>query len=254
MSSIIEALNRWGNQFVGLAWPIFWQSSVLILVVLAVDLVLRNKLRAAVRYALWLVVLLKLTLPASLALPTGLSWWLPRQSELPLPAKSSAPAILIEQNTQSAARVTLPHPSPLPLRGPVPEPTLSTAAWRLVLAATVGVVLFGLMCFQWYRVSADIRQAASPWEWLVLLFRATCKQARVRWPVRLRLTRRSLSPALCGLVRPVVLLPGSLATDLSQSQLRAVLFHELMHLRRGDVLVSFLQALLQIVYWWHPLV
>jgi hypothetical protein len=76
----------------------------------------------------------------------------------------------------------------------------------------------------------------------------------VRWPVRLRLTERSLSPALCGLLRPAILLPKSLATDLSQAQLRAVLLHELMHLRRGDVLISILQALLQIVYWWHPLV
>ena len=128
MSSIVEALNRWGNQFVGLAWPMFWQSSVLIVVVLAVDLFLRHKLRAAVRYALWLVVLLKLMLPTSLALPTGLSWWLPRHGESPPPAKSSAPAILITQNTQGAARVTLANPSPLPLRRPVPKATLSTAA------------------------------------------------------------------------------------------------------------------------------
>jgi len=36
--------------------------------------------------------------------------------------------------------------------------------------------------------------------------------------------------------------------------MRAVLLHELIHLRRRDVWVNFLQALLQIVYWWHPLV
>ena len=36
--------------------------------------------------------------------------------------------------------------------------------------------------------------------------------------------------------------------------MRAVLLHELIHLRRRDVWVNFLQALLQIFYWWHPLV
>jgi hypothetical protein len=35
--------------------------------------------------------------------------------------------------------------------------------------------------------------------------------------------------------------------------MRAILLHELMHLRRGDVWVNCLQALLQVVYWWHPL-
>jgi hypothetical protein len=55
------------------------------------------------------------------------------------------------------------------------------------------------------------------------------------------------------LFRPVILLPRSLAEQLPPAQLRAVLLHELIHLRRGDVWVNCAQALLQIVYWWHPL-
>ena len=58
---------------------------------------------------------------------------------------------------------------------------------------------------------------------------------------------------MCGLFRPVILLPRSLAEQLPPAQLRAVLLHELFHLRRGDVWVNCAQALLQIVYWWHPL-
>jgi hypothetical protein len=51
----------------------------------------------------------------------------------------------------------------------------------------------------------------------------------------------------------VILLPRSLADHLPPAQLRAVLLHELVHLRRGDVWVNCLQALVQILYWWHPL-
>ena len=58
---------------------------------------------------------------------------------------------------------------------------------------------------------------------------------------------------MCGLFRPVILLPRSLAERLPPKQLRAVLLHELVHLRRGDVWVNCAQALLQILYWWHPL-
>ena len=68
-----------------------------------------------------------------------------------------------------------------------------------------------------------------------------------------RLTDHPQSPAVCGLFRPVILLPRSLAEHLPPAQLRAVLLHELFHLRRGDVWVNCAQALLQIVYWWHPL-
>ena len=72
-------------------------------------------------------------------------------------------------------------------------------------------------------------------------------------PVRIRLTDRRQSPAVCGLFRPVVLLPRALADQLPPAQLRAVLLHELFHLRRGDVWGNCLQALVQILYWWHPL-
>src|SRR5208283_3766492 len=71
--------------------------------------------------------------------------------------------------------------------------------------------------------------------------------------VQVRLTTNSMSPAVCGLFRPTILIPQSLANHFTDEQLRAVLLHELIHLRRRDVLVNFAQALLQIFYWWHPL-
>ena len=53
-----------------------WQSSLLIGLLFALDLLMRRKVRPAVRYALWLVVLVKLLLPPSLAFPTSPGWWL----------------------------------------------------------------------------------------------------------------------------------------------------------------------------------
>ena len=72
--------------------------------------------------------------------------------------------------------------------------------------------------------------------------------------LRVKITRETVSPAVCGLFRPVILLPQALTETLSPEQLRAVLLHELMHVRRGDVWVNCAQALLQIVYWWNPMV
>src|SRR5579872_5505200 len=71
-----ETLNHLGAQFLAFAWPMLWQSSLLIAVVFAVDLMLARKLRASVRHALWFVVLVKLLLPPTLALPTSAVWWL----------------------------------------------------------------------------------------------------------------------------------------------------------------------------------
>ncbi len=76
MNSFIENLNQWGGQFLNFAWPMLWQSSLLMAVVFALDFLIWRKIRASIRYALWLVVLVKLCLPPTLALPTSAAWWL----------------------------------------------------------------------------------------------------------------------------------------------------------------------------------
>src|SRR5258708_37268168 len=75
----------------------------------------------------------------------------------------------------------------------------------------------------------------------------------IKQRVRLRLSATASSPAVYGLWLPVILIPQRLADKLSALQLRAVLLHELAHIKRSDVLAHYAQTLLQILYWWHPL-
>src|SRR5207247_2538843 len=79
------------------------------------------------------------------------------------------------------------------------------------------------------------------------------RHMRIGRRIRLKLSTTVSSPAVYGLWRPVILIPQRLADKLSALQLRAVLLHELAHIKRGDVLVHYAQTLLQICYWWHPL-
>ena len=61
------------------------------------------------------------------------------------------------------------------------------------------------------------------------------------------------SPATIGLRRPLVLLPRSVR-DLSYRVQRAVLCHELMHVRRRDWLPALFEEALCAVLWFHPAV
>lgn len=60
-----------------------------------------------------------------------------------------------------------------------------------------------------------------------------CQRAlRIRRRVGLYVTDFVTSPALIGLLRPKVLLPADVMTELSERQLRHILLHELSHLKR----------------------
>ena len=246
MNQTIQTINHWGARFQEFAWPMLWQSSLLILIVLALDWALARKIRASVRHALWLVVLVKLLLPPTLALPTGIAWWLtPANHETPDSHKYTV------TYSQIAAPIEMNFPM-VPLPKP-PPPQLNRAGEILLGATAISAALLAWLILRWIQVAALVRRAtAAP----ALTDSLAAAQRRIclRRHIRLKLVDDRLSPAVCGLFRPVILLPRLLAERLTENQLQAVLLHELIHLRRWDIWMNCAQALLQILYWWHPLV
>jgi len=62
------------------------------------------------------------------------------------------------------------------------------------------------------------------------------------------------SPVTAGFVRPLVLVPASLATGMAPQLLEALLAHELAHVRRHDYLVNLVQSAIEILLFYHPAV
>ena len=98
MGELVNGLNTAGQAFVALAGSLLIQSSVLIVLLAALDLLLRKRVKAVVRHWIWLLVLVKLLLPPSLSLPTSLVSWVGSQlpqtalvSLMPEPVPSAAP-------------------------------------------------------------------------------------------------------------------------------------------------------------------
>jgi TonB family protein len=61
-------------------------------------------------------------------------------------------------------------------------------------------------------------------------------------------------PTVIGWMRPVVLVPVSCLTGLSEVQIEAILAHELAHVRRHDYLVSVAQSVVEALLFYHPAV
>jgi hypothetical protein len=110
MNSFIETLNQWGGNFLRFAWPMLWQSSLLIAVLFVFDFLFRRKLRASIRYALWLVVLVKLCVPPTLALPTSPAWWL-HKTPPPIATKAETRYTVTYDNLSLPE---IPQPPPCP--------------------------------------------------------------------------------------------------------------------------------------------
>lgn len=66
-------------------------------------------------------------------------------------------------------------------------------------------------------------------------------------------SRRVTSPLCWQMQHPVIVLPEC-TSDFPLDELRGIVRHELAHLRAGHPLALFLQRLVEMVFWFHPLV
>ncbi len=83
---------------------------------------------------------------------------------------------------------------------------------------------------------------------------ALCMAVPVRRVVRVFESTIVQVPAVVGWLRPLVLVPANLLTGLSDAELRAILSHELAHLRRHDYLINLGQIVIENLLFYHPVV
>jgi beta-lactamase regulating signal transducer with metallopeptidase domain len=223
-----------------------WQASVLIVFVLGVRWIFGRHLRPQWRHALWLLVVVRLALPWTV--PSRLSLF----NYLHLPGAISA---------SSAGVQSSPVAPESPRRQTSPVPAAFGGSIGSLLPWLLGIWLAGALGLAGYLFAAHRRllggvQARRPLiDAPVMNLLEDCKQEMgVYAPVTLVETAEVGSPSLFGFVRPRLLLPAGLAQSFSREELRHVFLHELGHIKRWDILLGWMMALLQILHWFNPLV
>lgn len=293
-------LNSIGSGFCNHALSMFAQSGVLIILLIFLDFMLRKKVRAVFRYCVWMLVFIKLILPPTLSLPTGIGYWCgdslspkkiisnptldrisPAESIMPdmqedivisressqnrlsqvasetaaviAPVMSEAPAISIEP-----AQVRQPHPPSEPATPIASAVTaLPSITWQAIvfLFWVVGVLVFSVLLIQRMFFVLGLVTQSEPAKGRLLETLNQCRrQVGIGRNIELKLSNNIQSPAVCGLFKPIILMPTSLLKELSNDKLKAVLIHELVHIKRYDLWINFAQTFLQVIYFYNPFV
>jgi bla regulator protein blaR1 len=226
-----------------------WQSTVFAAVAALLTLLLRKN-HARTRYWLWLAASLKFLLPFALLVTVGsrLQW---KQA----PAQQSQVSIVMDQITQPFAPAgALDAPVILPRTAPrLAMRVLPLAALTIWCIGFAALLIFWSV--RWRRITRAIRES-KPLESgrEVEMLRGLERNVRRARGTRLVSGSAALEPGVVGIVHPVMFLPAGIAERLSDSQLSAVMMHELCHLRRRDNLAAVLHMLVESVFWFHPLV
>ena len=133
----------------------------------------------------------------------------------------------------------------------------SVEAWLpwLVLAWICGVALVALHSLHQWRVLARIaRDHAQPNPELESALVTVASRFRFVRRIRVLVSEHIDTPTLMGWLKPIILLPTAVALGFPRQQIELILAHELGHLRRYDHVVNLAQAMLETLFFYHPVV
>lgn len=253
------------RRLIEIGWTQFWQLAAIVgLVALVVKFTGRKHPHLA--YALWMVALCKCLVPPLGGFSATVWFWIPapavRFEAAPAMEPPKEPAIDARRQETGPALVAnavdvqpvAQHPAPPDTRWRL----RTTGSTALVLAAVwlAGTLLiFGVV---WGRSverrSLLAEMVTAPSESLERTLVRLEQVLGIRRAVTVMLTGCPVGPAVSGTRHPEIYLPRALADSLSGERLEALLAHELIHVRRGDIWIARLQLLAQAAWWFHPAV
>ncbi|MBS1565851.1 MAG: M56 family metallopeptidase, partial [Bacteroidetes bacterium] len=127
-------------------------------------------------------------------------------------------------------------------------------------APLIVLIWFLLFSFKLVRLMADLsyvqrirhrKTYAPPLYWKEKL-QSLAEGLHIRQHVRLLQSELVQVPLVIGVLKPIVLVPLGILTQLPAEQVEAILLHELAHIRRRDYLVNLLQSIAETIFFFNP--
>ena len=237
------------NTIAGWVWINTLKASVLVGIILIIQILFRRRLTAKWHYALWLVLIARLLLPSGF------------ESQLSIYNLIETRPESIKKISQPFTRIVWQSPEVLPIEenifdngAPVSRVSLKVAdilvmIWAIGVIVLLGLTINGNRKF-WLKIRSRqpvIDSAIQP------LFNSCLEQMQIRRRICLQHLPAIRIPMVYGWFRPAILLPSAFIKDEKTESLKHILCHELAHIKRHDILVSYVTTLLQILHWFNPL-
>jgi len=255
---------------------IFWEivaSNALIVTVLALGVVLLSRFwrNPVGLHLLWVLILLKLCTPpiVTLHLPVPMARSFSQQ-ELVSNESSTQPARnKISPEEFAATTVGNHNPHVMEDRPILASPSTDVesapltaqrngTSWMMVLAWIWGVGIAGFTPGYTYRILRFRRllgTARSPSASILSMAAEIASWLGLKHIPEIRMLPLRISPLVWSLGgKPRVLLPAALFESLDDAAQKAILTHELAHVRRKDHWVRWLELVMTTLFWWHPVV
>ncbi|MFC1558097.1 TonB family protein [candidate division KSB1 bacterium] len=233
MVSIISNLGASLGQWIETLWNISWQISILFIIVLFISF-LSRKASPVFHYSLWSIILIRAAVP--LNLPFSFNKFQQTLDFVP----ASIPYTIPEFNyAQSTSLLTAEN--------------ILTFVWMLFVVLIAFIIVWRSIKL---NHSLKKRSILVEREDIISLTNQLAGTIGLKKavPVYYMNLDKEYGPAVAGIFKPGIYLPKWMADKWTAPDIEPVLLHELAHIKRHDLIVNWIQIIVQVVYFFHPLV
>lgn len=239
-------------------------SAIIFVVIMMFKSIFYNKISPGLHCAIWFVLIAKLCFPFTVE--SGFHFFAVNdhvQSIIEnLAIVEEVPMIgaALYNDADFASEIILPdNDTALDAQ---PKETVTTSQFRITLAqAIIAVWVIGMALSAVKLLIARLKFnrmiqhcSIAPAKRILKIYEKCCNDLNIRHPLPIRIITGVFSPVITISMCPQIILPYDICIELTDEQLIHTIAHELTHYRRRDHLLSLLLRLLEIVYWFNPIV
>ncbi|WP_234121683.1 M56 family metallopeptidase [Clostridium hydrogenum] len=242
-------------------------ASITALVIFLVKFLFKNKLSSTWHYYIWILVIVRLLMPYSpkshISIFNILQFSGIYKSTMynnEKSASSLSPAL----GNASSFNTTVKNQSskPIFLKKLPPTETTKNNLNYLINFQTASIIwiiiaasLYLYFLIVYFSFLAKIKKEDICTDVTIIALLKHCKKVLCIKSNNLQIitSTKINTPTLVGIFKPKIILPKNLIYELSSSELKYVILHELIHFKRKDILISWISTALQILHWFNPI-
>ena len=233
-------------------------GSVIVLMILIIKGIFRNKLNFTFHYYIWLILIIKLIIPIGPQSPLNISN-LNKNFHVQTQVAQTNSSTELTVSDFGASKLISKVP---PLNKDVIISTMSkpltpklnieevfSFVWLFGFVLSIGILVIGykklnnIVRYSLKNVNSTHRN----------ILNECMKDMNIRIEVELKYSDKLSSPSLCGPFKPKILIPVSVAANICDEDFKHIIMHELCHLKSNDLIINFTTTLLSTIYWFNPI-
>lgn len=235
-------------------------GSLIVLMILIIKGIFKNKLNCTFHYYIWIILLIKLIVPFGPKTSLNLSNMYEKfnlqntvndtQIKSPQQLENTDLDTLVSISTfQPSNQNVISKAINIPSKNKVNIENALCFVWIFGVVLLIGIIAAGHKRLR-EIIRASIKDIDSTHKEILY----NCMNSmNITTKLEILYSPKISTPSLCGFIKPKILIPVSIADNVSDEEFKYIIMHELSHLKNKDIILNWVITSLSVIYWFNPI-